>query len=247
MVLPKYLNRHLGEHTILSDCQLTKSKREKMVSHILAKYSLSLDQAIPPRATWILPHANPYLGDIIEAKKCPFCLLPYDNRTSMTKHIKNLHKSSTKWRKPLAWQNLPKVNTQWAFKTTCDKKYLCTVRDSSLTSQPPSTTHDLGKLPPISSSSSPVIPNFYQALYWTHWMDKIKGNETWTSSLMKAVFGLVELPSEAKIKGAAKDLRRKKLETGLLRVHKALKSYLSSADVWLDTYHHSLREKLKGR
>ena len=78
-------------------------------------------------------------------------------------------------------------------------------------------------------------------------MDEIRRDDVWTSNLMKAIFGLVELPSEAKIKMVAGDSKRTRLETGLLRVHKTLHSYLLSADTWLSSYHHSLREMLKGR
>jgi hypothetical protein len=247
LVLPKSLGPHLLKHATLADGQVKKAKRESIVRHILVACAIPRDQKPPPRATWVLPRPNPYLGEIIEARKCPLCALPFDQRSSMAKHIGKLHPQSKKWRKPSRWQDLPKVDTQWAFRTTPDKKYLYKVNSRSPITPPTSTAHDLGTLPPIPLSSGPIIPHFYQTLYWTHWMDKIKGNDAWTSSLMKAVFGLVELPSAAKIKKAASDSERARLETGLLRVHQILRSYLLSADTWLSSYHHSLREKLKAR
>ena len=216
-----------------------------IVNHILAKYGLSLDKPIPHRATWMLPYPNPHLGDIIEARKCPWCNIPFDKRSSMGKHIQTYHHRTKNLKKSTCWQDLSKVNTQWAFKITRDRKGLYKIQNPLPTSQTPSTTHNLGELPLILTPSGPFIPNFYQALYWTEWMDKIKGNQAWTSSLMKVVFGLVELPSKAK--SEVKDPKRAKLEAGLLRLHKTLQSYLSSADIWLDAYHHSLRERLKGR
>jgi hypothetical protein len=168
----------------------------------------------------------------------------------MDKHVGKLHplvkKQKGRLQKSSGWEALRIVDTQWAYRPTSDKKHLYRVKNCTVVPLTPSPTPNIGVLPSIIPPSGLATPAFYRTLYWTKWIEEIKGSETWTSSLMKAVFGLVELPNEANI-NAIGDHERKTLETGLLRVHKFLSAYLLSADAWLNLYHHSLRERLKGR
>ena len=154
----------------------------------------------------------------------------------MSNHITKYHSKAHQTRNLKHWNGLSEVKTQWAFRSTETKKNLYRVKiDTAPTPLPSSTTDGLGSFPPIQISSQ-VIPSFYQELYWTEWIDEIKGDGTWASGLKKAVFGLVELPSTTTIKGAARNPEQAKLEAGLLGVYQILEAYLSKADGWLSSY-----------
>ena len=165
----------------------------------------------------------------------------------MSKHITNFHAKAHQTKGFKRWSGLSEVKTQWAFRNTETKKNLYRVRIATTPIPLPSSTTDgLGSFP-LMQTSSQVIPSFYQELYWTEWINEIKGHGPWASGLKKAVFSLVELPSTATIKKATGNPEKAKLEAGLLRVHQILEGYLSKADAWLSSYHHSVRNNLKGR